>query len=211
MKNISKTKKIIAVIMALIILAGIIMLVIIGFNKGIVYQKATKIECYIAKGYDKSDIKQITDEVFENKTVQIQDVEKLNQVVSVRIKDYTEEELENFKAKISEKYGIEKDDLEIYEVEVPTTRVRTLATPYVLPVSLVTILAVIYVGIRNIKSKEMIKKVAKLLTTLIGVAGLYFSIIVLARIPVTEYMMPTALVLYVATLLITVIKLNKEI
>ena len=186
------------------------MLVVKGFNKGITYQKATKIECYIAKGYDKSDIKQITDEVFGNKTVQIQDVEKLNQVVSVRIKDYTEEELENFKAKISEKYGIEEDDLEIYEVEVPTTRVRTLVTPYVLPISIVTILAVLYVGIRNIKSKEMIKKVAKLLTTLIVVAGLYFSIIVLARIPVTEYMMPTALALYIATLLLSIINLNKE-
>ena len=68
----------------------------------------------------------------------------------------------------------------------------------------------LYVGIRNIKSKEMIKKVAKLLTILIAVAGLYFSIMVLARIPVTEYMMPTALALYIATLLLTVIKLNKE-
>lgn len=210
MKNISKTKKILALIIILIILAGIIMLVIKGFNKSITYQKATKIECYIAKGYNKADIKQITDEVFGNKTVQIQDVEKLNQVVSVRINNYTEEELENFKAKICEKYEIEEDDLEIYEVEVPTTRIKTLVTPYVLPVSIVTILAVIYVGIRNIKSKDMIKKVSKLLTSLIIGAGLYFSIIVLAQIPVTEYMMPIALALYVATLLITVMKLNKE-
>lgn len=210
MKDVSKSKKIIAVIIILILLAGIIMLVAKGFNKGITYQKATKIESYIAKGYDKSDIKQITDEVFGNKTVKIQDVEKLNQVVSVRINNYTEEELENFKAKICEKYGIEKDDLEIYEVEVPTTKIKTLVTPYVFPVSLVTILTIIYVGIRNIKSKDMIKKVAKLLTSLIIVAGLYFSIIVLAQIPVNEYMMPIALALYVATLLITVIKLNKE-
>lgn len=210
MKDVSKSKKIIAVIIILILLAGIIMLVAKGFNKGITYQKATKIECYIAKGYNKSDIEQITNEVFNDKNVQIQDVEKLNQVVSVRINDYTEEELENFKTKISEKYGIEKDDLEIHEVEVPTTRIKTLVTPYVFPVSLVTILAIIYVGIRNITNKDMIKKVAKLLTTLIIVAGLYFSIIVLAQIPVNEYMMPIALALYVATLLITVIKLNKE-
>ena len=63
--------------------------------------------------------------------------------------------------------------------------------------------------IRNIKSKDMIKKVSKLLTSLIVVAGLYFSIIVLAQIPVTEYMMPIALALYVSTVLLTVIKLNK--
>lgn len=209
MKN--KSKKIIVAMIILILLAGITMLAVKRFNKSITYQKATKIECYIAKGYDKTAIKQIANEVFSDKNVQIQDVEKLNQVVSIRIKNYTQEELENFKEKISERYGIGKDDLEIHEIEVPTTRVRTLVTPYVLPVSIVTILAVIYVGIRNIKSKEMIKKVAKLLTTLIVVAGLYFSIIVLARIPVTEYMMPTALALYVATLLLTIIKINKEI
>ena len=186
------------------------MLVVEGFNKGLIYQKATKIECYIPSGYEKTDIKQITDEVFAGREVLIQDVEKLNQVVSIKIKDYIEDEFENFKAKISEKYGIEEENLQTYEIEVPSTRIKTIVLPYVLPVSMATIISVIYLAIKNIKQKDVIKKIVKLLLTLIVVAGLYFSIIVLTRIPVNEYVMPIALVLYVVTLLLTAIKLNKD-
>lgn len=208
MKKLKENKKLLAIIIGLILIAGIVMLIIQGFNKSISYEKATKIECYIAKGYDKSEIKQIANEVFSDKDIEIQDVEKLNQVFAIKIKNYTEEEFNNFKTKIAEKYDIKEDELETYEIEVPGTRIRDLVSPYVFPVSLVTILSVIYVAIRNIKEKEMITKVAKLLTRLMVVAGLYFSIIVIAQIPVNAYTMPMALALYVATLLLTIIKIK---
>lgn len=210
MRKLKENKKIFAIIISLILIAGIAMLLIQGFNKSISYEKATKIECYIAKGYDKSEIKQIANGVFNDKDIEIQDVEKLNQVFSIKIKDYTEEEFKNFKTKIAEKYDIKEKELEIYKIEVPGTRIRELVSSYVFPVSLVTILSVIYVAIRNIKEKEMITKVAKLLTSLMVVAGLYFSIIVIAQIPVNAYTMPTALALYIATLLLTTIKINKK-
>ncbi len=210
MKNILKTKRIIAVMLVVVILAGIIMLFVKGFNKDIVYSKGTKIEAYISKGYEKTEIEKIAKESFPNRKILLQDIEKLNQVVSVKVENYTQEELENFKTKIAEKYGIEKDNLEVHEVATPSTRIKTLVTPYIFPVSLVTILSIVYVALRNIKEKDMISKIVKLLTNLIAVAGLYFSVIVIAQIPVNEYMMPIALALYVTTLLITVIKLNKE-
>ena len=56
----------------------------------------------------------------------------------------------------------------------------------------------------------MLKKVLTLIVSLIAALALYFSIIAIARIPVTEYTMPIALTVYVATLLITVIGFNKE-
>ncbi len=211
MKNISKSKKIIAIIIALVIIAGMIMLVVKGFNKDINYQSATRIECYIPQGYEKTDIQKIVDEVFSDKNIQIQDVEKLNQVVSIRIKDYSAEELENFKTKIAEKYEIEKDNLDLHEVKLPSTKIATIVLPYIFPVSLVTILSIVYIAIKNIKEKDMIKNVAKLLIKLIVATGLYFSIIVLAQIPVNEYMMPIALALYVATLLLIVIIMNKRL
>lgn len=209
MKEMSKFKKIIAIMIAIVIIAGIIMLVVKGFNKDISYQKSTKIEVNIPQGYEKNDIKQIVNEIFSDKNIQLQDIEKTNQVVSIRIKNYTEDELNNFKSKISEKYGIDKDKLTVYEIEVPATKITTIIIPYVFSISLVTILSVAYVALRNIK-KDALKKVVKLITNLIVVAGLYFSIIVLTQIPVNEYIMPVALALYVATLLITIIKFNKE-
>lgn len=210
MKKITKNKKILIIAILIIIVAGIIFLAVKGFNKGIIYDSATRIECYIPSGYEKADIENITNETFSNKNVKVQDIEKLNQIVSIKIKDYSEEELENFKTKISEKYEIDKDKLEIYEIKIPTTRISTIVKPYVLPVSIVTVLSLVYIALRNIKSKEAVKKVIKVALTLVLVAGIYFSILVIAQIPINEYTMPIALMLYVLTLLIEVIKLNKE-
>ena len=209
MKKITENKKILIIAILIIIVAGIIFLAVKGFNKGIIYDSATRIECYIPSGYEKADIENITNETFSNKNVTVQDIEKLNQIVSIKIKDYSEEELENFKTKISEKYGIDKDKLEIYEIKIPTTRISTIVKPYVLPVSIVTVLSLVYIALRNIKSKEAVKKVIKVALTLVLVAGIYFSILVIAQIPINEYTMPIALMLYVLTLLIEVIKLNK--
>lgn len=210
MKKITENKKILIIAILIIIVAGIIFLAVKGFNKGIIYDSATRIECYIPSGYEKADIENITNETFSNKNVTVQDIEKLNQIVSIKIKDYSEEELENFKTKISEKYGIDKEKLEIYEIKIPTTRISTIVKPYVLPVSIVTVLSLVYIALRNIKSKEAVKKVIKVALTLVLVAGIYFSILVIAQIPINEYTMPIALMLYVLTLLIEVIKLNKE-
>ena len=204
-----KNKKTIAILVVLIILAGIIMVFTKGFNKDISYQKATRIEVNIPKGYEKDDIKQIAEETFGNKNIQVQDIEKTNQVVSLRIKDYTEDELNNFKTKISEKYSIEQDKLTVEEIKIPGTRMLTLVTPYMFSLGLATVLSIIYIGLRNIK-KEPLKKVLKVILGLIAALGVYFSIIAIARIPVNEYTMPIALTVYVAALLIIVGKINKE-
>lgn len=209
MKNISKGKKIIAIIIALILIAGTIMLIVKGFNKSITYQKGTKIECYIPKGYDKEDIKEIAKEVFEDKNIEIQDIEKTNQIVSVKLQNYTQEELENYTSKIAEKYNVDKEKIETYEVEVPETKISTILAPYILPVSIVTILSLVYVALRNIKEKDMIKRVAKLLIKLVASLGIYFSIIVISQIPVNAFMMPIALAVYVATLLLGIIRIQK--
>ena len=148
-----KNKKTIAILVVLIILAGIIMVFTKGFNKDISYQKATRIEVNIPKGYEKDDIKQIAEEVFSDKNIQMQDIEKTNQVVSVRIKDYTEEELNNFKTIISEKYGIEQDKLTVEEVKIPGTKMLTLVTPYLFSLGLVTVLTIIYICLKNIKKE----------------------------------------------------------
>lgn len=204
-----KTTKIMMAITVAIILSGIVVTILYGFNKDISYQKSTKIEVNIPKGYEKEDIKQIANEVFSNKNIQIQDIEKTNQVVSVRIKSYTEDELNSFKAKISEKYDIDQDELTVYEIEVPATRISTLVTSYLFSVGLVTILSLVYVALRNIK-KDAGKKVLTLIISLIAVVGLYFSVIAITRIPISEYTIPIALAVYIATLLIVVGKLNKE-
>lgn len=210
MKNCSKTKKIIFGIVILTIISGIIILCTIGFNKSIEYSAGTRIEVYIEKGYDKQDIISIANESFNN--ISFSEVEKLGQVASIKVKDYSEEELNTYKNKIMEKYKIEKDKLNVQEILVPKTQIRSIILPYVLPIILVTILSLIYIFFRNIKSENTTRIVMKILLTLTIVLGLYFSLILIFRLPFGVYTMPIALAVYIITLLISVFKKcsNKE-
>ena len=53
MKNISENKKIIAIVILIVLIAGVVMLAVKGFNKGLTYQASKRIEVSIPKGYDK--------------------------------------------------------------------------------------------------------------------------------------------------------------
>lgn len=210
MEKITKKEKIIFSLVILIIIAGIITLCINGFNKSASFASGTRIEAYIPNGYEAEDIIAIAKESFNSaKKISFDRVEKLNQVAGIKIDNYTEDELTNFKNKIMEKYSIEEDKLEIYEIDIPTVRISTTIKPYVLPVTLITILVLVYLIIRNLKKKNIMRYIAKIVLSLIAVLGVYFSIIVICRIPFGVYTMPVALILYIATLLITVYKIKK--
>ena len=198
-------KKIPLIIIKSIILAGIIMLFVAGFEKSVNYKAGTRIEVYIPKGYEGQDILAIAKESFIGKKIALEKVEKLVQIAGININEkYSEEEMNNFKSKISEKYGIEEKELEIYEVSLPKVRVSTDIKPYVYPITLVTILSLIYVLFRNIKNENKWRIILKIVITLAVVLGVYFSLILITRVPYGAYTMPIALAIYIITLLISV-------
>lgn len=204
MKYILKKNNLILLVLVVFILAGLITMFVTGFNKSSEYQAGTRIEVYIPQGYEKQDIIDIAKESFNGKKVTFQEIEKLNQVAGIKVKEYSSEELDAFKTKLSEKYGIEKDNLQIYEIAIPTTRISTAIEPYALPVILVTVLSLIYVLFRNLKSEKKWKLILKILVTLAIVLGVYFSIILICRLQFADYTMPLALAIYIITLLILV-------
>lgn len=198
-------KKIPLIILVLIILAGVIVLFVAGFEKSVAYKSGTRIEVYIPKGYEKQEILNIAKESFNGKKVAIEDVEKLNQIVGIKINEkYSEEEMENLKTKLSEKYEIDKEKLETYEVSLPATRISTDINPYLKPVLLLTIVSFIYILIKNIKNENKWKIIFKIVISLAAVLGVYFSMILITRIPYGIYTMPVALAIYIITLIISV-------
>jgi len=209
MKNWLNKQRIILIILILIIISGIITLGVAGFEKSIEYTAGTRIEIYIPMGYEKEEIVEIAKESFNGKEISFVEIEKLNQVAGIKLDNYTEEELKGFKSKILEKYDIDEKNLELYEVNVPETKISTVVEPYVLPIIIVTVLALIYVGIKCLKSRNSLKMSLKLLLTLIIVLATYFSIIALTRLEFGIFTMPVALALYIITLLIAVKNIKK--
>ena len=203
-------EKIFLIINILIIITGIIILCTMGFNKSIEYRAGTRIEVYIPQSYEKQDITDIVYESFSDTDFLIEDIEKLNQVAGIRISSYTEEELNNLKTNISEKYEIEEDKLEIYEIKLPTTRISTVIKPYIFPVVLVTVLSLIYVLFRNLKSENKWKKLLNILLTILSILGVYFSLILILRLPFGTFTMPLALTIYITTLIILVSNIKKN-
>lgn len=198
-------KKITLSILLFILLVGIIVLFVLGFEKSTAYKAGTRIEIYIPQGYVKQDIISIAEECFNGKKLQFEEIENLNQIAGLKISEkYNEEEMKNLRTKVSEKYKIDEKELDIYEISMPTRRIRTDIMPYVKPITLVTILTLIYVLFTNIKKQCKWKMILKVLATLSIVLGLYFSLILITRVPFGLYTMPTALAIYIITLIVSV-------
>jgi len=206
MKKYLNVKNIILLISILIIIAGTVTLCLYGFEKSIEYKAGTRIEVYIPNLYEKEDVIQIAKESFETEDFLFVEIEELNQVAGIKVAEYTEEQLENFKNKISEKYGIDKEELEIHTALVPETKIATLVKPYLSPLFFVTTLILIYIIIKNIKTNNGARIPLKVLGILVITLCLYFSLISLFRLQFSIYTLPLALAIYIVTLLIAVNK-----
>ena len=209
MKQIINKKTIFLSLVILLIIAGSIILCVTGFNKSIEYKAGKRIEIYIPQGYEKQDIIKIVEDSFNKKDFLFEEVEKLNQIASIKLEEYAEEELENFKKQIAKKYEIAEEKLELYEIEVPETKINTLVEPYVLPVVLTTLVSLIYMLFRNLKSEQKWKNILKILLTVIFAVLTYFSLILIFRLQFGVFTMPVALAIYMISLIISVNKNNK--
>lgn len=206
----NKTRNIIILISIIVIIVGIIITTIFGFNFELLYQDTKKVELYLNKEFEISDIKQITNEVLSNKNVIIQKVEVFEDSVSIITKDISDEEKNNLVTKVNEKYGTDLKSDNIKIISIPHTRGRDIVKPYLLPFLVATLIIIVYMAIRYIKINS-IEAILKLIVSLILVQGVMFSIIAITRIPISRITMPVSIVIYILTLLFITNNLEKKL
>lgn len=200
MKDISRKIKISALVIAIIIIAGIIVTLTMGLNFDLRYQETKKVQLYLEKDFEISDIKQITNETIPNQEVIVQKVEVYEDMVSILAKDITEEQKTNLINKINEKYGTElkADSTEI--INVPHTRGRDIIKPYIMPFIIATAIILVYMVARYYKLGIM-KTILKMILV-VGISQVtLYSIIVITRIPIGRLTIPLVLMVYVLSLL----------
>lgn len=197
MKKLLTKNNILIAISILIIIIGIIVVVVTGFKEGTEFGEITRIEAYIENGYNKNEIEQIAKETFSHRFI-AQDVDNFNQIISIQIDEYTEEELNNFKTKLSEKYGVEAEELELSEMKVPSIKLFDIFKKYIWPIAIATVLILVYIGIRNMK-QEPIKRVISALCAIVLTQGVYYSILAIARLPINNLTLAIGLTIYVLT------------
>lgn len=199
MKKMTKKQKVVSIIIAVIIIAGAIVTGIMGLNYDLRYQETKKIELYISKDFEISDIKAITDEVMGKEPVIIQKVEVYEDSVSITAKDITDEQKQSIIEKINEKYETELSADSTQIQTIPHTRGRDIAKPYIAPFVIATVIILLYMAVRYRKigiGKTLLKTI---LISVVAQATL-LSVIAITRIPVGRLTIPMIVTVYMLTL-----------
>ena len=208
--NITKKTKIIAIIIAIIIIAGIAVTATIGLNYDLRYQSAQKIELYIEKDFNNSDIKNIVNEVMPNTPVIIQKVEVFEDTVSITAKEITDEQKQNIISKVNEKYGtnLSADSTEIESIS--NTRGRDLVKPYIFGFVMSILIILIYIAVRYM-NLGVLKTLGQIILTLVLTQAVLLSVIAITRIPVGRLTMPIVVAVYLLTLIGLTTKFEKDL
>lgn len=200
MKNISKKAKILSIILAIIIIAGIIVIATKGFNFDFKYEKSQKVELYIEQDFNISDIKAITDEVMPGKQVIIQKVEVFEDSVSITASEITDDEKTNLITKINEKYGTELSADSIEIESIPNTRGRDIIKPYIVPFIIATLLILVYMAVRY-RKMGVVKTLLKTVIISVAAQAVLLSIMAITRIPIGIVTIPLVITVYLLTLI----------
>ena len=199
MKQLIKSKQLKIVLIVLIIIAGIAMIAVKGFNFDLKYQDTQRVELYLETEFNISDIKQITNEVFGNQRVMIQKVEVFEDSVSITTTSISDEQKNNLITKVNEKYGTELKAEDIQIEDIAHTRGRDIIKPYIIPFAIAVIATLVYIGIRYYKLNT-VKVVLKSIGILLLSQVLLFSIIAITRIPIGRLTIPMVILVYLLTL-----------
>ena len=201
-------KKIISILLMCLIIAGVIVVATIGFNVGTKYSETTQISIKIGKEFEINDIQKIANEVFDKQNVLVQYVELYKDMVQITVKDASEEQIKNLNEKVNEKYEISNEISDILVTEQSNVRLRDIAKPYIIPVVTVSIITVLYVTVafRKLGIGQVLYNT---LMNMVSTQAIFAGIYAVVRIPINRLTMVIAMVLYIASIALNIVYLNK--
>ena len=199
MKEFIKSKQLKIILIALVIIAGIVIIAVEGFNFDLKYQDTQRVELYLKTEFNIADIRQITNEVFGNQKVMIQKVEVFEDSVSITTTSISDEQKNNLITKINEKYGTELTAEDTTIENIGHTRGRDIIKPYIIPFAIAVIVVLVYLGIRYYKL-VIVKVIGKSIGIMVLAQVLLFSIIAITRIPIGRLTIPMVMLVYLLTL-----------
>ena len=103
-------KIIVIAIEALVILAGIVIINIMGFNKELRFSQGERIDVYIENEADKAKVKSIVNEVLGNQNNMVQTVEIYQDMVTIRAKEITDDQQNDIVNKLFGNFMTNKEE-----------------------------------------------------------------------------------------------------
>ena len=203
--KLSGSKKIILLGLILLIIAGMVVVALKGFNVSLILEQHEAINVMIGKEINIKDVKQICNEVFKDKKVVLRTIDFFNDSVNINVESVTDEEKNELVSKLNEKYGTELtiDDLKV--ISISNVRIRDFVRPYIKPVIISVVLIIAYLIIRFRKMKT-IQLLGKLFGIILLTEAAIASVIAIARIPISPLIINLMTVVAVVELLIYINK-----
>ena len=210
MKQLTNKGKTIFLLALIIIIAGIIVMLIKGFKFDLNYEATKQVEIFIGKEFNISDIKSITNEIFEKETVLIQKVEVYGDMVSIKVLDITDHQKTSLVEKINEKYETELKTEDVEVKTIPHTRARDILKPYIVPFMVAAVIVLIYMAIRFFRLGAL-NVILRTVCIAIIAELVLFSLIAITRVPLGQITIPMMLFVYVVSILGTTIKFEEKL
>lgn len=185
-------------IIALIILAGIVVVGIWGFNKELRFAQSQKIDIYVEQRVDTDKIKTIANEVLGMHNM-VQTVEIYQDMVTIRAISISEEQRNTIVNKVKEIYEFEQTADKVNIDTVPSTRIRDMYKQYVLPLIISGVFVLIYMVIRYHK-KGILKVVATTIFIPVIAELILLSWMAIVRIPIGRFTPILIILVYIASI-----------
>ena len=205
-----KSTKILAILIAIILVLGTIMIFTKGLAFELKYQDSKKIEINLGKEFNEKDIKEIVKEVFGNQPVMIQAIEVYKDAINITTTEITEEQKIQVVTKINEKYGVELKAEDITIEEIAHTRGREIIKPYIQPFTIVTIIILAYLAIRYNKL-NILHILAQSIVIIFLAQFVLLSIMAITRMPIGIFTIPTVLIVYMISTYICTTKFENDL
>lgn len=184
-----KNIKIIAIaIMSLVILAGIVVVGIFGFNKELRYGQGQVINVYVEQMVDVTNIKKLVNECLAGKTNMVQTVEIYQDYVTIKAKEITEEQKNNIVNKLKENYEFSQTAEDTTIENVAATKYIDIYKKYIVPFAVSGVIVLAYIVIRYHK-KGILKVLGR--TIIIPVFGELFLLSIIANNKNTSWQIHT--------------------
>lgn len=201
-------KKLLLLGVILLIIAGIFVVALKGVNVSLKLQKHESIVVKIGKEIYLKDIKQICNDVFQNRKYIVRNVEMFNDSANIVIESITDEEKEELVNKLNEKY---ETSLTVQDLTINSNsniRIRDIVKPFVVP----TTISVILIGLVYLiiyRNKEIVIKFVKTLVITLITEALIASVIAITRIPLSQTIITIMLFVAVAEIMFIMNKKEK--
>ncbi len=198
--------KVIIAVLALVIIAGVVMAVVFGFNKSFEYSYTNKIFIKFTENFEIADVEEMVKEVFQDAKYKVEYMDEFEDGVVVTTNTASDEQISSFEDKLIEKYEkfTDKNSGFMEVIHVPPVRTIDLVEVFVKPVIIVTAIVIIFLAI-VFRKLGFVKAVCLPIALILGINAIFVSVIAIFRIPVSDYIVSLTMFVYVLSLIVATI------